>query len=68
MKTEQISNLSAVENTLGALGVQWYLPSDSFGFKVSFEADDGTRRGSLAALSEIHNPSGLGAPFLFIKR
>ena len=64
LKTEQISNLSAVDNTLGALGVQWYLPSDSFGFKVSFEADDGTRRGSLAALSGIHDPSGLGAPFL----
>ena len=47
MKIQQIGGPIAVES---ALGVQWHLATDCFGFKISFKADDGTRRGSLATI------------------
>ena len=61
LEIQQIGDSLLVES---ALGVQWYMQSDSFGFKVSFKADDGTRRGSLATISGIHDPAGLASPFL----
>ena len=60
-ETHMFTNTEAVES---ALGVQWFMQDDGFGFKVCFTTDDGTRRGCLSTLSRIHDPSGLAAPFL----
>ena len=47
-----------------ALGIQWYLLDDEFGFKVILESSDTTRRGCLTTLSKIHDPAGWVSVFL----
>ena len=47
-----------------ALGIQWHLLKDEFGFKVNLEHSDNTRRGCLTTLSRIHDPAGWGCVFL----
>ena len=50
--------------TENALGVKWNVENDTLGFRVSFETDNGTRRGCLATVSRFHDPLGAAAPFL----
>ena len=50
--------------TESALGVSWNVSEDTFGFRVCFETDNGTRRGCLATISRMHDPLGVAAPFL----
>ena len=47
-----------------ALGVKWNVNDDTFGFRVCFKTDNGTRRGCLATISRVHDPLGIAAPFL----
>ena len=47
-----------------ALGVQYQLSTDMLGFKVNFDADNGTRRGCLSTIHKVYDPLGIGAPFL----
>ena len=61
LKEYQIGSELPVERPLG---VKWDIQTDSFGFQVSFDKDDGTRRGSLATISGIYDPYGLEAPFV----
>ena len=47
-----------------ALGVQWFLKSDSFGFTIKMKTKPSTRRGILSMMSSIYDPLGFVAPFL----
>ena len=47
-----------------ALGVQWFVESDEFHFKVELKDRPLTRRGILSTVSSIYDPLGLIAPFL----
>ena len=47
-----------------ALGVQWCIENDCFGFKVNLKATKETRRGILSSVASIYDPLGMAAPFL----
>ena len=46
-----------------ALGVQWCVESDSFGFRITVNDKPLTRRGILSTVSSIYDPLGFAAPF-----
>jgi len=46
-----------------ALGVQWYVTPDTFGFKIATKDKPPTRRGILSVISSISDPLGFVAPF-----
>ena len=46
-----------------ALGVQWHVTSDTFGFKIATKDKPPTRRGILSVISSIYDPLGFVAPF-----
>ena len=48
-----------------ALGVQWNISSDQFGFKIVIKDRPATRRGILSIVSSIYDPLGFAAPFIF---
>ena len=48
-----------------ALGVQWNVTSDQFGFKIAIKERPATRRGILSVVSSIYDPLGFPAPFIF---
>lgn len=47
-----------------ALGVQWHVASDTFGFKIIINDRPATRRGILSVVSSIYDPLGFIAPFI----
>ena len=47
-----------------ALGVRWYVESDTFGFKISVKDRPPTRRGILSVVSSVYDPLGFAAPFI----
>ena len=47
-----------------ALGVNWDIGSDRFGFKLNLDGKPTTRRQMLSMISKIYDPLGLAAPFL----
>ena len=47
-----------------ALGVTWYIESDSFHFRIQLTDTPLTRRGIISSISSIYDPLGLVAPFL----
>ena len=47
-----------------ALGVKWNVQDDTFGFRVCFDTDNGSRRGCLGTISRMHDPLGIASPFL----
>ena len=47
-----------------ALGVQWRVSSDTFGFKIIIKEQPATRRGILSVVSSIYDPLGFAAPFI----
>ena len=47
-----------------ALGVQWFLNSDFFGFTINMKTKPSTRRGILSMMPSIYDPLGFVAPFL----
>ena len=46
-----------------ALGVQYNIDEDTFGFKIAAEEKPLTRHGLLSTLSSVYNPLGFAAPF-----
>ena len=47
-----------------ALGVQWNISSDQFGFKITVKDRPATRRGILSIVSSVYDPLGFVAPFV----
>ena len=47
-----------------ALGVQWFVETDAFGFKITPKDKPATRRGILSIISSIYDPLGFVAPFI----
>lgn len=47
-----------------ALGVQWHIASDTFGFKIIIKDRPATRRGILSVVSLIYDPLRFIAPFI----
>lgn len=47
-----------------ALGVSWFVETDSFGFKVNIKEKPCTRRGILSVVSSVYDPLGMAAPFI----
>ena len=47
-----------------ALGVQWNIDEDAFGFKIAAEEKPLTCHGLLSTLSSVYDPLGLAAPFI----
>ena len=54
-------NLCSVER---ALGVQWNIVSNRFGFKIVIKNRPATRRGILSIVSSVYDPLGFAAPFI----
>ena len=48
-----------------ALGLQWNVVSDQFGFKIVVKERPFTRRGILSTVCSIYDPLGFAAPFVF---
>ena len=51
-----------------ALGVQWNIDEDTFGFKIAAEGKALTRRGVLSTLTSVCNPLGFAALFILESR
>ena len=51
-----------------ALGVQWCVQSDSFGFRIVISSKPFTRRGVLSTVSSIFDPLGFIAPFTLLAK
>jgi hypothetical protein len=47
-----------------ALGVQWYIKSDSFGFIITLKDKPVTRTGILSTISSVYDLLGFAAPIL----
>ena len=47
-----------------ALGVQWNISSDAFGFSITVKDRPATRRGILSVVSLVYDPLGFVAPFI----
>ena len=47
-----------------ALGVQWCVENDCFGFQISRKPSHETRRGILSTVASIYHPLGLASPFI----
>ncbi|XP_031555224.1 uncharacterized protein LOC116292114 [Actinia tenebrosa] len=47
-----------------ALGVQWCVESDTFGFKIMLSDKPTTRRGILSTVSSVYDPLGFVAPII----
>ena len=49
-----------------ALGVQWAIESDMFGFRIILKDQPLTRRGILSTISSVYDPLGIAAPYLLV--
>ena len=47
-----------------ALGVNWCIESDKFGFRIQLQDTPLTRRGILSSISSVYDPLGIVGPFL----
>lgn len=47
-----------------ALGVQWNVESDTFGFKIVVKDRPTTRRGLLSIVASVYDPLGFAAPYI----
>ena len=56
--------LGKSELTERALGVHWWLESDTLGFRIKLQDTPLTRRGILSTVSSIYDPLGIAGPFL----
>ena len=56
--------LGKPEFTERALGVHWWLESDTLGFRINLQDTPLTRRGILSTVSSIYDPLGIASPFL----
>ena len=51
-----------------ALGTQWYIQSDIFGFRIVVNSKPFTQRGVLSTVSSIFDPLGFIAPFALLAK
>jgi hypothetical protein len=51
-----------------ALGVQWNVRLDQFGFKIEIKVKPPTRRGVLSVVSSVYDPLGFAAPFVLLAK
>ncbi|XP_071109472.1 uncharacterized protein [Haliotis cracherodii] len=51
-----------------ALGVYWFVQSDTLGFKIKSKLKPDTKRGILSVVSSVYDPLGLMAPFILISK
>lgn len=51
-----------------ALGVFWFVDSDTLGFKIQDKEKTITRRGILSVVSSVYDPLGFVAPYLLIAK
>ena len=51
-----------------ALGDQWDVTSDQFGFKIIVKDRPATRRGILSVVSSVYDPLGFAAPFILLEK
>ncbi|XP_046339933.2 uncharacterized protein LOC124121032 [Haliotis rufescens] len=51
-----------------ALGVYWFVQSDTLGFKIKSKMKPDTKRGILSVVSSVYDPLGLMAPFILISK
>ena len=49
-----------------ALGGQWAIESDTFGFRIILKDQPLTRRGILSTISSVYDPLGIAAAFLLV--
>jgi len=63
-RAPSIKNLDFDTNYIErALGIQWNVSSDNFGFAIAIKERPPTRRGILSIVSSIYDPLGFVAPF-----
>ena len=66
-RAKEVKNFNlSKENLLfeRALGVRWFIETDTFGFKIDLKHSLPTRRGILLVVSSVYDPRGLAAPFV----
>ena len=51
-----------------ALGVQWAIESDTFGFRIFLQDQALTRRDILSTISSVYVSLGIAEPFLLVKK
>lgn len=51
-----------------SLGVEWYIESDGFQFRISLGDKHILRRGILSTASSIFDPMGMVSPFILIEK
>ena len=51
-----------------ALGVQWAIESDMFGFRIVIKDQPLTRKGIVSIISSVYDPLGIAAPFLLVAK
>ena len=64
-KAPSVKNLDLSENvtlTERALGVQWNVHTDTFGFKIVDKKKPATRRGILSVICSVYDPLGFVSP------
>jgi hypothetical protein len=67
--TSTTASLNHEEGTIErALGLQWNIERDSFGFKLNLKDSPLTRRGILATVASIYDPLGLISPVILVGR
>ena len=67
--SKDLQNLDITKDTLPierALGVQWYVESDTLQFKVQLKDQPLTRRGILSTVSSVFYPLGMLAPLILV--
>ena len=66
-RTKDIKELDLTKDALPterALGVSWFVETDTFGFKISVKERPYTRRGILSVVSSVYDPLGMAAPLI----
>ena len=64
-RSSQVKDLDFAQTPIErALGVQWNVLSDTFGFSVVVKDRPTTRRGILSIVSSVYDPLGFVAPFI----
>ncbi|PFX31613.1 hypothetical protein AWC38_SpisGene3557 [Stylophora pistillata] len=66
-RAKKVKSLDLSEDDLPverALGVNWCVETDDYGFKVDTKLKPPTRRGILSIVGSVYDPLGLAAPFV----
>ena len=63
MKQWDFDTESSVER---ALGVYWYIDTDTLGFQIHQKIQPSTKRGILSTVSSVYDPIGIVSPFVLL--